>query len=62
MKKSVKNLQDGFIKFHGCGIYRRDGSKVLCTKTRPCFKPVNACFWMIGEGVKKSSNTKQRIK
>ena len=53
MKKSVKNLQDGFIKFHGCGIYRRDGSKVLCTKTRPCFKPVNACFWMIGEGVKK---------
>ena len=35
MKKSVKNLQDGFIKFYGCGVYRRDGSNVLSTKKRP---------------------------
>ena len=60
MKKSVKNLQDGFIKFHGCGAYRRDGSNVLCTKTRPCFKPVNACFWMLGEDVKKKVQTRNR--
>ena len=60
MKKSVKNLQDGFIKFHGCGAHRRDGTNVLCTKTRPCFKPVNACFWMLGEDVKKEVRTRNR--
>ena len=60
MKKSVKSLQDGFIKFHGCGVYRRDGSNVLCTKTRPCFKPVNACFWMLGKDVKKKVRTRNR--
>ena len=60
MKKSVKNLQDGFIKFHGCGVYRRDGSNVLCTETRPCFKPVNACFWMLGKDVKKKVWTRNR--
>ena len=32
MTKIVKNLQDGFIKYHGCGIYRRDGTNVLITK------------------------------
>ena len=34
MKKSVKNLQDGFIKFHGCGVYRRDGTNKLSTKKK----------------------------
>ena len=60
MKKSFKNLQHGFIKFHGCGVYRKDGSNILCTKTRPCFKPVNACFWMLGEDVKKKVRTRNR--
>ena len=46
MQRSVKNLQTDFIKLHGCGAYRRDGSNVLCTKKRPCSKPINACFWM----------------
>ena len=46
MARSVKNLQTDFIKFHGCGAYRRDGSNVLCTKRNPCSKPINACFWM----------------
>ena len=46
MARSVKNLQTDFIKFHGCGAYRRDGSNVLCTKKPPCSKPINACFWM----------------
>ena len=53
-------MQDGFIKFHGCGVYRRDGSNVLCTKTRPCFKSVNACFWMLGKDVKKKVRTRNR--
>ena len=46
MARSVKNLQTDFIKFHGCGAYRRDGSNVLCTKKPPCLKPINAYFWM----------------
>ena len=32
MGRIVKKLQDGFIKFHGCGLYHRDGSNVLITK------------------------------
>ena len=46
MERSVKNLQTDFIKFHGCGAYRRDGTNVLCTKRNPCSIPINACFWM----------------
>ena len=57
MKKSVKNLQDGFIKLHGCGAYRRYGTNVLCTKSRPCYKPVNACFWILGKDVHKKVRT-----
>ena len=34
MGRIVKNLQDGFIKFHGCGVYHRDGSNVLITKKK----------------------------
>ena len=44
MTKIVENLQDGFIKYHGCGIYRKDGTNVLITKKRLCYKPINACF------------------
>ena len=46
MARSVKNLQTDFIKFHGCGAYRRDGTNVLCTEKNPCSNPINACFWM----------------
>ena len=46
MARSVKNLQTDFIKFHGCGAYRRDGTNVLCTGKNPCSNPINACFWM----------------
>ena len=60
MKKNVKNLQDGFIKYRGCGVYRRDGSNVLCTKSRPCFKSVNACFWMLGKDVNKKVRTRNK--
>ena len=27
--KNILKLNDGFIKFHGCGIYRRDGTNIL---------------------------------
>ena len=60
MNKSVKNLQDGFIKYHGCGVYRRDGSNVLCTKLNPCIKPTNACFWMLSEDVNKKVRTRNK--
>ena len=60
MKKSVKNLQDGFIKFHGCGIYRRDGTNVLVSKKGPCDNPINACFWMLDEDVIKKVRTRNR--
>ena len=46
MARSVKNLQTDFIKFHGCGAYRRDGTNVLCTEKNPCSNPTNTCFWM----------------
>ena len=46
MKRSYKKLQDSFIKFHGCGVYRKDGTNVLVTNKRPCFNPINDCFWM----------------
>ena len=54
--KSIKNLQNNFIKFHGCGLYRKDGTNVLCTKKRPCLKPINNCFWM------KSKDTTNKIR
>ena len=60
MKKSVKNLQDGFIKFQGCGVYRRGGTNVLSAKKRPCDNPINACFWMLGEDVIKKVRTRNR--
>ena len=60
MKKSVKNLQDSFIKFHGCGVYRRDGSNVLSTKKRPCNNPINVWFWMLGKDVIKKVRTRNK--
>ena len=60
MKRKVKNLQTDFIKFHGCGVYRSDGTNVLCTKKRPCSKPINACFWMLGKHVNKKVRTRNR--
>ena len=60
MNKSVKNLQDGFIKYHSCGVYRRDGSNVLCIKLNPCIKPTNACFWMLNEDVNKKVRTRNK--
>ena len=58
--KSFKNLQDGFIKYHGCGIYHRDGSNVLVTQQRPCLNPTNTCFWMHPEHVQKKVSTRKR--
>ena len=51
MGRIVKNLQDGFISFHGCGVYHRDCSNVLITKKRPCTQPIIECFWMRPEHV-----------
>ena len=62
MARSVKNLQTDFIKFHGCGAYRRDGSNVLCTEKNPCSKPINACFWMKNKyAINKVRTRKQEL-
>ena len=60
MSRAVKSLQDGFIKYHGCKIYHRDGSNALVTKGRPCSNPTNACFRMQGEHVHKKVSTRKR--
>ena len=60
MSRAVKNLQDGFIKYHGCGIYHRDGSNVLVAKGRSCSNPTKPCFWMQGEHVNKKVQTRKR--
>ena len=58
--KSVKNLQDGFIKYHGCGLYRRDGTNILVTNKRPCKFPITNCFWMDSANVKRQIRTRFR--
>ena len=60
MARSVKNLQTDFIKFHGCGAYRRDGTNVLCTEKNPCSNPINACFWMKTRHVIHKVRTRNR--
>ena len=60
MGRIVKNLQDGFINFHGCGLYHREGSNVLITKKRPCYHPIIECFWMRPEHVHKKVTTRKR--
>ena len=46
MEKVQKRLETNFISYHGCGIYRLDGSNVLITKDFPCSNPFSRCFWM----------------
>ena len=41
MQRSVKNLQTDFIKFHGCGAYRR--FKRFMYKKKTMFK-ANKCL------------------
>ena len=60
MGKIVKNLRDGFVMYHCCGIYHRDGSNVLITRGRGCSKPTDACFWMKPEHVHKKVITRSR--
>ena len=49
MEKLHKRLSNNFISYHGCGIYRLDGSNVLVTKDFPCSTPIRDCFWMKAE-------------
>ena len=56
--KSILKLEDGFIKFHGCGLYTRDGTNILVTKNRPCKSPINQCFWINASNVKSKIRTR----
>ena len=58
--KNILKLNDGFVKFHGCGIYRRDGTNILVTKKRPCKFPINQCFWMNPSDIKSKIRTRFR--
>ena len=40
MEKMQKKLDNNFISYHGCGLYRMDGSNVLITKDFPCSTPI----------------------
>ena len=46
MEKLQKKLDTNFISYHGCGVYRLDGSNVLITNDIPCSNPIKDCFWM----------------
>ena len=56
--KSILKLNDGFIKYHVCGLYRRDGTNILVTKNRSCKTPMNQCFWMNALNVKSKIRTR----
>ena len=58
--KNILKINDGFVKFHGCGIYRRDGTNILVTKKRPCKFPINQCFWMNPSDVNSKIRTRFR--
>ena len=40
MEKMQKKLDNNFISYHRCGLYRMDGSNVLITKDFPCSTPI----------------------
>ena len=46
MERVQKQLSNNFISYHGCGIYRLDGTNVLATKDFKCSTPISKCFWM----------------
>ena len=46
MEKLQKKIGNNFISFHGCGVYRLDGSNILITNDIPCPNPIKECFWM----------------
>ena len=49
MERLQKRLGNNLISYHGCGIYRLDGSNVLVTKDFPFSMPIKNCFWMKAE-------------
>ena len=56
--KSILKLNDGFIKYHGCSLYRRDRTNILVTKNRSCKTPINQCFWMNALNIKSKIRTR----
>ena len=60
MGKVKKRLSNNFISYHGCGIYRLDGSNVLVTKDFPCSTPIKNCFWMKAKDATNIIRTRSR--
>ena len=60
MEKLHKRLSTNFVSYHGCGIFRLDGSNVLITKNFPCLSPIKNCFWMKVEDAVNIIRTRSR--
>ena len=60
MEKVQKKLGNDFISYHGCGMYRLDGSNVLVTKDFPCSTPTRNCFCMKAEDAANIIRTRSR--
>ena len=59
MGRILKNLQDGFVKYHSYGIVFRNGANVLVTKNRPCIYPILNCLWMNPKDVRHYVSTRK---
>ena len=58
MEKLQKKLDTNFISYHGCGVYRLDGSNVLITNDIPCSNPIKNCFWMKAKDARNHIRTR----
>ena len=61
MARLLKDLSDGFVLYHGCGIYFRDGMNVLITKCKTCKKLTSECFWKDSRYVKNRVKTRSQV-
>ena len=61
MEKVQKKLATDFISYHGCGLYKLDGSNVLIADGASCTQPIKDCFWMNAKDAKNCIMTRSRI-
>ena len=61
MEKVQKKLDTDFISYHGCGLYKLDGSNVLIANGAQCSHPIKNCFWMNAEDAKNRVETRSKL-
>ena len=57
----LKDLSDGFVLYHGCGIFFRDGMNILITKRKTCKRSTSKCFWKDAVYVNNRVKTRSQI-